>query len=116
MSWMRSTSSAPGTLVALGMETRRNSSSGRLSSTTISALPRIIACNSSALMLGVPQIVAAAVAPKQGLALTFDELVDFCKQRLASFKKPEKIFFLPELPRNPLGKVLKKDLKQRFAE
>jgi len=62
------------------------------------------------------QIVAAAVATKKGLEVTFDELVEFCKQRLASFKKPEKIFFLPELPRNPLGKVLKKDLKQRFAE
>ena len=38
----------------------------------------------------------------------------FCKERLASFKKPEKIVFLPELPRNPLGKVLKKDLKQQI--
>jgi acyl-CoA synthetase (AMP-forming)/AMP-acid ligase II len=62
------------------------------------------------------QIVAAAVAPKPGASVTADELVDFCKQRLASFKKPEKIFFLPELPRNPLGKVLKKDLKQRYVE
>jgi acyl-CoA synthetase (AMP-forming)/AMP-acid ligase II len=62
------------------------------------------------------QIVAAAVSPKKDANVTADELVDFCKQRLASFKKPEKIFFLPELPRNPLGKVLKKDLKQRYVE
>ena len=62
------------------------------------------------------QIVAAAVAPKQDVTLTAEDLVDFCKQRLASFKKPEKIFFMAELPRNPLGKVLKKDLKQKFAE
>ena len=61
------------------------------------------------------QIVAAAVVPKRAGALSAEEIVDFCKQRLASFKKPEKIVFLSELPRNPLGKVLKKDLKQQFA-
>jgi long-chain acyl-CoA synthetase len=61
------------------------------------------------------QIVGAAVVPKAGVALTAEELTDFCKQRMASFKKPEKIVFLPELPRNPLGKVLKKDLKQQYA-
>jgi acyl-CoA synthetase (AMP-forming)/AMP-acid ligase II len=60
------------------------------------------------------QIVAAAVVPKRTGALSTDDLVSFCKERLASFKKPEKIVFLPELPRNPLGKVLKKDLKQQL--
>jgi long-chain acyl-CoA synthetase len=71
-------------------------------------------------VFGVPseewgQIVAATVVAKGGGKLSAEELTDFCKQRLASFKKPEKIVFLDELPRNPLGKVLKKDLKQRFA-
>ena len=71
-------------------------------------------------VFGVPseewgQIVAATVVPKREANLGADELADFCKQRLASFKKPERIIFLAELPRNPLGKVLKKDLKQRFG-
>jgi len=70
-------------------------------------------------VFGVPseewgQIVAAAIVPKEPGAITAEEVAEFCKQRMASFKKPEKIFFLPELPRNPLGKVLKKDLKGRF--
>jgi acyl-CoA synthetase (AMP-forming)/AMP-acid ligase II len=70
-------------------------------------------------VFGVPseewgQIVAAAVVPKEPGRLRPEELVEFCKQRLASFKKPERIVFLDELPRNPLGKVLKKDLKQQF--
>ncbi len=60
------------------------------------------------------QIVAAAVVSKRP-SLSAADLVDYCKQRLASFKKPEKIVFLPELPRNPLGKVLKKDLKTQLA-
>jgi acyl-CoA synthetase (AMP-forming)/AMP-acid ligase II len=61
------------------------------------------------------QIVAAAVVPRSGTSLTAEALVEYCKQRMASFKKPERIVFLPELPRNPLGKVLKKDLKQQLS-
>ena len=53
MSRMRSTSSAPGTLVAVGIETRWNSSNGRLSTTTMSVPLRISASSSSAEMLGV---------------------------------------------------------------
>ena len=49
----RSTSSAPGTLVAVGIEMRWYSSYGRLSSTTMSALRRIRSSSSLALMLGV---------------------------------------------------------------
>jgi acyl-CoA synthetase (AMP-forming)/AMP-acid ligase II len=71
-------------------------------------------------VFGVPseewgQIVAAAVVVRGEGVLSVQELTEFCKQRLASFKKPEKILFVQELPRNPLGKVLKKDLKQQFS-
>ena len=55
MSRTRSTSSAPGTLVAVGIETRRYSSNGRLSSTTMSARLSISRLSSSALMFGVSQ-------------------------------------------------------------
>ncbi len=55
MSRARSTSSAPGTLVAVGIDTRENSSSGRLSRITMSARSRISAASSSAEMLGVSQ-------------------------------------------------------------
>jgi long-chain acyl-CoA synthetase len=70
-------------------------------------------------VFGVPseewgQTVAAAVVPKQAGGVTAEELTEFCRERMASFKKPDQIVFLPELPRNPLGKVLKKDLKGRF--
>ena len=39
------------------------------------------------------------------------ELVEFCRERLASFKKPEIVRFLPELPKNPMGKVLRRELQ-----
>ena len=53
MSWMRSTSSAPGTLVAVGIETRWNSSNGRLSTITMSVPLFISASSSSGETLGV---------------------------------------------------------------
>jgi hypothetical protein len=54
LSRTRSTSSAPGTLMPVGIEIRAYSSKGRLSSTLISVPLRIIALSSPALMLGVP--------------------------------------------------------------
>jgi acyl-CoA synthetase (AMP-forming)/AMP-acid ligase II len=38
----------------------------------------------------------------------------FCRERLASFKKPKRVFFLEELPKNAYGKVLRRTLKERF--
>ncbi|HEY8692243.1 MAG TPA: AMP-binding protein [Chloroflexota bacterium] len=57
--------------------------------------------------------VAAIVVRAGGVSA--EDLVEFCRQRLASFKKPDTIFFVDELPRNALGKVLRKDLRARYA-
>jgi acyl-CoA synthetase (AMP-forming)/AMP-acid ligase II len=62
------------------------------------------------------QVVAAAVVLKPGASASCEELAEHCRARLASFKKPEVIRLLDELPRNPLGKVLRNDLRARFAE
>jgi acyl-CoA synthetase (AMP-forming)/AMP-acid ligase II len=72
-----------------------------------------------AAVVGVPDVewgqrVAACVVLRPEAVLTAEELADFCRQRLASFKKPEIIRFLPELPKNPMGKVLRKDLRAQF--
>lgn len=45
---------------------------------------------------------------------TEQELIDFCKQNLASYKKPKSIEFVNELPRNAAGKILKKDLRAPY--
>jgi len=74
-----------------------------------------------AAVIGVPDVdwgqkIAAFVALRPGKAASNDELADFCRQRLASFKKPEIIRFVDALPKNPLGKILKKELKAQFTE
>jgi acyl-CoA synthetase (AMP-forming)/AMP-acid ligase II len=42
-----------------------------------------------------------------------DELIQYCRGRLASFKKPREVIFVAELPKNAAGKVLKRELRGR---
>ncbi|MDE2434832.1 MAG: acyl--CoA ligase [Sphingomonadales bacterium] len=59
---------------------------------------------------------AAVVHLKPGTEVSEGELRDWVRQRLAAFKVPVRILFLPEtLPRNANGKILKKDLKALFG-
>lgn len=43
------------------------------------------------------------------------ELIEYCRRRLASFKRPKSVVFIDELPRNVMGKVLKRDLRQQYS-
>jgi len=58
--------------------------------------------------------VHAVVVLKPGMSLTEAEVIDFCKANLASYKKPKSVEFVTELPRNPSGKVLKKELRLKY--
>jgi len=59
--------------------------------------------------------VGAWVVPVDGSGLTVDELVAFCRERLADYKVPRVVTFLDELPRNPTGKAVKRDLPMPAA-
>lgn len=59
--------------------------------------------------------IAAVVACVPTASVDPDELIEFCRARLGSYKKPEMIFFADALPRNVLGKLLRKDLRARYA-
>jgi long-chain acyl-CoA synthetase len=60
------------------------------------------------------QKVCAVVVLKDGQEATEEELIEFCKGRLAGFKRPRSVVFAETLPRNPMGKVLKKELRQQY--
>jgi long-chain acyl-CoA synthetase len=71
-------------------------------------------------VIGVPdetwgENVCAVVVKRPGVDLEEDELVLHCKASLASYKKPKLMIFVDELPRNPSGKVLKRELRERYA-
>jgi acyl-CoA synthetase (AMP-forming)/AMP-acid ligase II len=62
------------------------------------------------------QKVCAAVVLKKGEQLTEEEVVEFCKEHIASFKKPKSVFFMKNLPKNAIGKVLRSKLKEMYSE
>jgi len=74
-----------------------------------------------AAIVGVPDLnwgenVVAVVQKRPGADLTDAELIAFCKDHLASYKKPKQVFFVDELPRNAAGKILKRELRDRLQE
>jgi 2,3-dihydroxybenzoate-AMP ligase len=59
----------------------------------------------------------ACVLLKPGGALTFEELIAFLRaQRIASFKLPERLEVMDEFPVSPVGKILKRQLREMIAE
>ncbi len=73
-----------------------------------------------AAVIGVPdmdwgEVVKAVLVPKPGATLSPEEVNAYCKSRIASFKAPQYIAVVDELPRNAMGKVLKTDLRQLYG-
>ena len=61
--------------------------------------------------------VACAIVPRPGTEkMSLSEIQEFCTGQLADYKIPAKVFFVPDLPKNPGGKVIKKKLIEQFAE
>ena len=58
------------------------------------------------------QIVRAFVILKEGVTTTSSELADWCRERLPHYKVPRSIKLVTDLPRNALGKVLRRKLRE----
>jgi acyl-CoA synthetase (AMP-forming)/AMP-acid ligase II len=71
-----------------------------------------------AAVVGVPdhkwgEAVKACVVLEPGREATADEIIQFCLEKMARFKRPKIIEFLPALPRSATGKILKRELRAR---
>ena len=74
-----------------------------------------------AAVIGIPdpywvEKVHAVVVLKKGASTTANELISFCKQELARYKAPKSVEFVDSLPKNAAGKILKRELREKYWE
>ncbi len=74
-----------------------------------------------ATLIGVPdplwgEVGLACVVRRPGAGVTAEEIIAFCRERLAGYKVPKAVVFLDELPKTGAGKVDKQALRERYRE
>jgi len=62
------------------------------------------------------ELVTAVVVPKPGEQLQEQEIIEFCKGKLAGYKRPRLVKFMSALPRNSTGKILKAELREMIKQ
>jgi len=72
-------------------------------------------------VIGLPdpkwvEVVTAIVVLKPGETMTEQELIAHCRNELATFKCPKKVFFVEALPKTPTGKILKREMRVTFKD
>jgi len=72
-------------------------------------------------VIGVPdekwgEAVKAVVELNPSQSVTAEEIIALCKSKLGSVMAPKSVDFIASLPRSPVGKVLKKDLRKQYWE
>jgi acyl-CoA synthetase (AMP-forming)/AMP-acid ligase II len=79
----------------------------------MAALPGVV----TVALVGIPderwgEMVAAAVVRDADQELTEQDVIDFCRGRLAGYKCPRRVIFVDELPRNATGKVVRRGVRE----
>lgn len=72
-----------------------------------------------ATVIGIPdeywvERVHALVVLREGMQAAAEEIIDFCRKQIASYKAPKGVEFVDSLPKNPQGKILKKEIRKRY--
>lgn len=73
-----------------------------------------------AAVIGIPdkyrgETVKAVVVLKENVQMTGEELIQYCRERLAAYKTPRSVEFVKELPKTAVGKILKRTLKEQLT-
>jgi acyl-CoA synthetase (AMP-forming)/AMP-acid ligase II len=89
--------------------------SARAVEDVIYAHPAVLECA----VIGVPsekwgEEVKAIVVPRQGMTVTPEEIIEHCRDKMAGFKRPKSAEIWQELPKNPTGKILKKEIRAMY--
>jgi len=61
------------------------------------------------------EAIAAIVVLNEGESLEAAELIQFCKGKIAGYKVPKVVHFIPEMPLNSTGKISKPELRKQFG-
>ena len=74
-----------------------------------------------AAVIGTPhekwvETIKAVVVLKPGAQATEEEIIEFCKENLASYKKPTSVEFVTEMPKSSMGKILKRELHECYGK
>ncbi|MFC1954929.1 hypothetical protein ACFLWZ_00040 [Chloroflexota bacterium] len=83
----------------------------------IHAYPKVSECA----VIGIPdeewgEVPMGVVVLKEGETATPEELMEYCRAQLASYKRPRSVVFVDSLPRNTMGKVINRELRERFGK
>ncbi len=83
----------------------------------ISTHPKVAECAA----FGIPhpewmEVLTVAIIPKPGETLGEEEMLEYCRARLPRFKVPKYILIVEDFPRNPTGKILKKELRKQYKD
>jgi long-chain acyl-CoA synthetase len=75
---------------------------------------------SEAAVIGLPDVkwgenVCAVIKLKDGMTATEADIINTVRDRLAGYKKPKKVFFVDEMPKTVTGKIMKRELRDRYT-
>lgn len=62
------------------------------------------------------EAVTAVIVLRNGEAVTPSDFINYCKGKIAGYKVPKIIHFIPEMPRNAAGKIMKRELREQFSK
>jgi long-chain acyl-CoA synthetase len=62
------------------------------------------------------ETIKAFIVPREGETLTAEEVIAFCREKLAAYKVPKQVEFMEDLPKSTIGKVLRRKLRDMEAE